>query len=112
MVQLSSEDFKGTGILDMTDAPGEDKVFIHKAPSEMVKELSPEQCRNHPDRDEEPFAAGDPVFVRGQAASGDHTVYMRMVHQVLSPGVKDHHEADPGAEVLRIFSKIGKSLRG
>jgi len=42
VVEPSSEDLKGAGVLEMSDAAGEDKVFILKTPLEMVKEFAPE----------------------------------------------------------------------
>ena len=43
MVKLSSEDFKDTWVLKMTDAAREDKVTQLKAAFEMIQELTPEQ---------------------------------------------------------------------
>ena len=82
MIELSSKGLKGTRVLEMTDTAGEDKLFILKTPSEMVKELAPEQRRHHPDREEESLAAGDPAFVGGQASPGDDTVQMGVLCEV------------------------------
>jgi hypothetical protein len=43
MVKLSSEDFKDTWVLKMTDATREYKVTQLKAAFEMIQELTPEQ---------------------------------------------------------------------
>ena len=43
MVELSSEHLKGSGVLQMTDAAGEDKITRFKTAFEMIQELAPEQ---------------------------------------------------------------------
>jgi hypothetical protein len=43
MIELSSEDFKDTWVLKMTDAAREYKVTQLKAAFEMIQELTPEQ---------------------------------------------------------------------
>ena len=43
MVELFSERLKGSMVLEMTDAAGEDKITRFKTAFEMVQELAPEQ---------------------------------------------------------------------
>ena len=65
----------------------------------LEKEVA-EEARQHGDREKEAGPAADPVLVvRAEAAAGNDAVDMRMVEQVLSPGVEDSEEADLGAEV-------------
>ncbi len=41
----------------------------------------------------------------------DHTVDVRMVEQILAPGVQHAEEADLGAEVFRIGGDLQKAVR-
>ena len=71
--------------------------------AQLCEKQTPEQPREYPYGQEEAGATGDPVFaVRGDAAARYHAVYVRMVLQVLPPGMQDRDESDPGAQVLRI----------
>ena len=56
----------------------------------------------HADGQEEPGPAGDPTTVRRQAAARHDAVHMRVMEQVLSPGVQHGDHAGLGAEVLGI----------
>ncbi len=83
--------------------------------SEPGHELAPEEPAQHPNRQEEPGAAGLPgASVGGQAARGDHAVHMGMVHEGLAPGVQDREEPEPCAEMLRVggdlLERPGRSL--
>jgi hypothetical protein len=48
--------------------------------------------------------------VRGQTSSGDHTVNVRMMLELLIPGVQDAEKSDLGAEMLRISSNLHEGL--
>ena len=103
MVKPPSEPLKHMRFLQMTDTAGEDKIPCFNGALEIGKELSPEQCRHHPDRDEKPLTARYPsLALKRQSPSCDNTVDMGMVHEVLSPGVQDAQEADPCPEMLGI----------
>ena len=55
------------------------------------QEQAAEHPRQHPDRKEEPWPAGDPALpVWRNAAARDEKVNMRMVQQILSPRVAAH----------------------
>ena len=56
-IELASESLKVLGRLEMADTVGEYKSIRLEAFFKKVKELSFEQRRHHPDRDEKPFAA-------------------------------------------------------
>jgi len=111
MVKRSPEDLKGGRFFEMSDTTREDEIPCLEAFIEMVEELPPKQCGHHPDGYEEPFAARYPSTIGGQTSPGDHAMDMGVVHEVLSPGVKDRHEPDPSAEVLRILCKVPKRFR-
>jgi len=75
------------------------------------KELPLEQRRHDPDRDEEPFAAGDPAAsVGGESTPGDNTMDVRMIHEVLSPGVQDADAPDLCTEMFRVVCEFRKCL--
>ena len=71
--------------------------------AQLVEEQPAEEPREHADRQEEAGPAGDPArAVRRQAAAGHDAMDVRMVVQVLAPGVEHGDEADLGAEMLGI----------
>ena len=50
--------------------------------------------------------------VRGEAAGGNDAVQVRMQAQVLSPGVQDAEETDPGSEMPGIGCDLKHGLGG
>ena len=111
MVEPSSEHLKDSGVLKMTDAAREDKLTRFKAAFEIVQELAPEQLRQNLYMDEEPFPARylAPSVWR-QSSAGYDTVNMGMIHEVLSPGVKDADKPYTCAEMFRIVGEFQKRL--
>ena len=72
----------------MADTVRELKSIRLEAFFKEVKELPLEQRRYHPDGDEKPFTGWDPaVSVGRESSSGDDTMDVRMIHEVLPPGV-------------------------
>ncbi len=64
---------------------------------QLFEEASPEQAREHSDREEEPRLAWYPaVGVDCEAAAGHDAVHVRVVSQGRTPGVQDEGGADPG----------------
>jgi hypothetical protein len=57
MIELAPESLKVFGLFEMADTVGEDQSIRLEAFLKEVKELSFEQRRHHPDRDEETFTA-------------------------------------------------------
>jgi len=57
VVEVLSEGLELCGIFEMTETVGKDKMIFFEGIFEKIKELAFEQCRDHPDRDEKPFAA-------------------------------------------------------
>ena len=49
VVEVFSEDFEVSGIFEMTETVGEDKIIFFEVIFEKTKELASEQCRHHPD---------------------------------------------------------------
>ena len=70
--------------------------------AEQRQELAPEDAAEHAHRQEESRPAGDPARAVGRQPTPRHdAVHMRVVLEVLAPGVEDGQEADLGPEVLR-----------
>jgi len=61
MIELFSEGFEVSGLVEMADTTGEYEISRCEAVFQEVKELAPEQCRQDPYVNEEAFAAGHPV---------------------------------------------------
>ena len=79
---------------------------------QVVQEQPPEHPRQHPDRQEEPRPAGDPAFaVWRDPAARNEKVKMRVVQQVLPPGVQHAEEADLRTQMLRIGGDGAQRLR-
>ena len=67
------------------------------------EEDPPEVAREHPDRQEESGAAGDPTgAVVCEPAAGDDAVQVGMMDERLTPGMEHGEEADLGAEVAGV----------
>jgi hypothetical protein len=78
-----------------------------------LQESGAEEAREHAHGQEESAPAGHPTLsIEGQSTAGDHAVQMRMMHQLLSPGVQDGKESDLGSQVLGIGSDGAQSLSG
>ena len=79
---------------------------------ESIDELTAEDGAECFDRQKEAIARTDPGFVIGRETAGrDHTVDVRMVEEVLAPGVKHAEEANLSAQVLRIGGELQQSRR-
>jgi len=111
MIELSSEHFKYSGVLQMSDAAGEYKLTFFKAIFEIIQELAPEQSGHDSHRDEKPLPARYPAAsIRRQSAAGYNTVDMGMIHKVLPPSVKDTDKAYVCAEVPWIIGELHECL--
>src|SRR5437868_3977207 len=77
---------------------------------EVFEEEPTEEPRQHAHRQEEAWPASDPACAPGlrrgrlerQAATGHDTMQVRVMMQVLSPGMKDRNDADLGAEMFGV----------
>ena len=78
---------------------------------EPIDELAPKHFTEHPDRQEELWLRSDPSRVIGsKTAGGYHTVHMRMMLELLIPGVKDAEESDFRAKLLRVAGDLKQRL--
>jgi hypothetical protein len=104
MFELSPKSFESMRVFEVTDRAGEDEITRFKTVFEIVQELTPEQLRQNLYMNEEVLTARHPaVSLRRQSASGNNTVNMRMLHEVLPPCVQYSYETDSCTEMLRII---------
>jgi hypothetical protein len=61
LIELFSEDLEVPGLLEMADTAGECKIIRQKAFFEKAEELTSEQGRHDPDRNEKPLAVWHPA---------------------------------------------------
>jgi len=79
--------------------------------AEPGQEETPKHPTQHADWEEEGGAARQPLGpIRGQPASGNHTVEMGMMVQGLAPGMQHREEADVRAEMPRIVCHSQEGL--
>jgi hypothetical protein len=110
-IELVSEPLKVFGWFEMADGVGEYKSIRLEASFEKVKELSFEQRRHHPDGDEKPFSGWDPAAsVGGESPSGDNTMDVGMIHEVLAPGVQNADTPYLCPEMLRVVCELCKGV--
>ena len=78
---------------------------------QLRQKQPPKESREHAHRQEETRAAGHPALAIGtQATAWDYAVQMRMVQQILAPGMQNGDETDLGAQVLGIGRNRAQGL--
>src|SRR5215469_7827291 len=78
---------------------------------QILQEQSTEQAGQHPHRQEEARAAGDPPgSIEGDSAARNDTMEVGMKNQGLSPTMEYSKEADFSSQMLGIGSNSGQSL--
>src|SRR5271168_3758117 len=94
---------KGEGVLERLDGTGKPELSLVESVFQFFEKEPPEQAGEDGHRQEESRHAGDPTFVIGrQAAAGDDAVQMRVMQEVLSPGMKHGEESDAGTRMFRV----------
>ena len=74
-------------------------------------ELAPKNLSQNRKGKKEAATGGEPALVvGGESAGGDHAMDMRMMLQLLVPGVKDTKEADLGAQMPGMASEFEQGL--
>lgn len=97
------------GVFEVPDAAGEDESTRMETIFEVGQELRLEQRRQNLYVDEEVLPAWHPAAsLRRQSASGNNTVNMGMIHEVLPPGMQYSYEAYLCTEMLRIMWQCQK----
>ena len=89
-IELAPESFKVPRLLEMGYPVGEYKSARLETSFKKIQELPFAQRRQDPDRDKKPFAGDDPTAsVGGESTSGDNTMEVGVVHEILTPGVEN-----------------------
>jgi len=84
-------------------------VTLSECPFESGDKLAAEYAAQHSAWKKETIPRTYPGFVIGsQATRGDHAMEVRMMEQILSPGMKDTKETHLGSKVFRIRSNLQK----
>jgi len=90
---------------------GVDEFVLGTELLQIGKELPPKELRHHFDREEEVILAGLPTpTTLGQSSSGNDVVDMRMVHEILTPGVQNRDKTDVSAKMLPGFRELGQGF--
>ena len=97
---------EGGGRRQLGEAALQSQKALAMDGGKLFQHQTPEQPRQHPDRQEETAAAaaaGDKAFaVKREPAAGNDHMHMRMMRERRSPSMKHCRDADPGAEMLGI----------
>src|ERR1700680_575065 len=81
----------------------EAQLGVIKRAAQVLRKLGAEEPTEHLHGQEKLPATSNPAGTVGSdAAAGNDAVEMRMVMQILSPGVKHRHEADPRAQMFGV----------
>ena len=95
------------------ELPMEGELALIEGGFDQGEELPPEDAAEDADRQEEAGFARDPARAVGRQPAARHdAVDVRVMLQVLAPGVEDGQEADLGPEVLRVGGDLLQGLGG
>ena len=113
MALAASRRWNSPGSASAASLPWKESLPSVEGGPEQGEELAPEDAAEDADRQEEARAAGDPARAVGrQPAAGHDAVDVRVVLEVLAPGVEDGQEADLGPEVLGVGGDLLQGLGG
>ncbi len=74
---------------------------------EEGQHLAPEEAAEYAHRQEETRSTGDPAgMIEGESTGGDQAMQVRMVAQVLAPGMEYGEHSDACAEMARISGDL------
>jgi hypothetical protein len=101
--QLAEPACEGDGFGECRKLAEETEFAGREVGAQRVEEEPPEQPREDTHRQKEAGSAGHPArTVERWTAAGHDAMDVRVVMQVLAPGVKHGDQADLGAEMLRV----------
>ncbi len=100
---------KGSRIIQWFKLRMELELAVGKRFAQSLQEQAAEEPGENSDGQEETRTASDPALtVWRDPATRHHAVHVRMVHEVLSPGVEDREKADLGTQVGRVSGDGGE----
>ncbi len=91
---------EGAAVAEPCHLAEESEPFGNVKLKQPGQEQSPEQCAEHPDRQQEGRSRRDPPPIRADAATGHDHVDVRMVGHGRAPGMEHGSDADAGAQVF------------
>jgi 16S rRNA C1402 (ribose-2'-O) methylase RsmI len=92
------------------EAAGKHEFALAKGLFQTGHELATKDPAQYLHRQEERKARVNPVLViERQTTRGDHTMNVRMVQEVLAPGMEHTQEADLGTEMPRVAGDLQQS---
>ena len=104
---------EGRGLGEAGEVAEEAQLAGVEGGLQVLEEQPAEQAREHAHRQEEAGPAGDPArAVEREAAARHDAMDVRMMVQVLAPGVEHGDDADLGAEMLGIGGDGAQRLGG
>ena len=100
--QLPQQRRKCFGVGERLHLPVEAEFAGSECLPESGHKLGPKHASEHLNREQEPIARLDPAGVIGrQSASGNDAMNVRVIFDLLIPGMQHAEEADLGAETAR-----------
>jgi hypothetical protein len=82
------------------------ELMVVESLLKQSEKLPPEQTAQDPNGYKESLPTAHPAFaVGGETATGDHTMQVRMLMEVLSPSVQEQHTADLCTQVFRVSTE-------
>src|SRR5580704_15727918 len=89
LTELVQPGMKASRVSQLRQLSAELKLAFSPSRFQIREQLAPEQAAEDSDGEEEFSPARDPARpIQSQPSSGDHAMHMRMMEQVLAPGVK------------------------
>ena len=111
LVQIGNQGIERRRLRKMAYGAGVNKFVLGAESFQIGYKLSPKELRHHFDREEKVILARLPFpSITGQPAAGDDSMEVRMVHEVLSPGVDNTHETEADSETLRVLCQFPERL--
>ena len=106
-VQIGDQGIEGPRRRKVTYGAGVGKFVLGTELFQISDELPSKELRHHIDVDEKIISATPPLSaVKGQSSAGNDAVNMRMVYEVLTPGVQNANKPDCRPQMLRIRRKF------
>ena len=103
LVQGSEQPLEKRWMLQVCCGTEELKLGVLEIGQELASELSGE----HLHRNKELLLGRDPLALCIQTSPGNHHMQMRMVHEILSPGMEDRGKANLCAQILVVNRQLG-----
>jgi hypothetical protein len=112
VVEVFSEGFEVSGIFEMTESVGKDKIIFFEVIFEKIKELASEQRGDHPYGKKKSSTAWYPGAIGREASPRDDTVEVGMVHEVLTPSMENTDDSYRCTEMFLVLCELRECLGG